>query len=195
MKKVFVAMMAAVTLSSCGKVDEKSDVFVSDGKWHKIEAEKIEGNFVQAMNDAMLLTAGREGDLNTMTIGWGEIGKLWGRPVVTVYVSKSRYTYEFMEKNDYFTVTGFPEKYKGSVMYMGKKSGRDGDKIGEGGLHVEYTETGNPIFEEANLAIECRKIYECELDTALAPMDVRGMYEKIEPHVMYVGEIVGVWRK
>ena len=80
-------------------------------------------------------------------------------------------------------------------MYMGTHSGRDGDKITDGGLHTEFTELGNPIFTEANLAIECKKLYTAELDTAQAPAENRKMYENMGPHVMYIGEIVNVMRK
>lgn len=196
MKKVITLIMLAFSLVNCSnKENVELKLFVSDGKWHEIKAEEIPGNFVQYMDDAMLLTAGDTASLNTMTIGWGEIGKLWGRPVVTVYVSTSRYTYEFMEKYNTFTITGFPIKYQGNVMYMGKHSGRDEDKITLGGLHTEFTESGNPIFTEANLAIECRKIYTAELDTAAAPADIRDMYKTNGPHIMYVGEIIKAYRK
>ena len=199
MKKTFLILAAALSFAACSTNNTDNDSantqFVSDGQWHKITPEEIPGNFVTAMNDGMLLTAGHEGDLNTMTIGWGEIGKLWRRPVITVYVSSSRYTYEFMENNNYFTVTGFPAEYKNNVMYMGKHSGRDGDKIADGGLHTEFTDMGNPIFTEANIAIECRKMYQCVLDTTMAPTDCRDIYSRFGPHTMYVGEIVNVYRK
>ncbi|MCQ2227921.1 MAG: flavin reductase [Bacteroidales bacterium] len=197
MKKRFTMFIMAIAMVGCAEKaqNEVCDEFISDGKWHEIDAEKIPGNFVQHMNDAMLLTAGDSANFNTMTIGWGEIGKLWGRPVVTVYVSTSRYTCEFMESNEYFTVTGFPEEYKGNVMYMGKKSGRDENKVVNGGLTAEFTDLGNAIFSEANLAIECRKIYRAELDTTAAPTDMKGLYQQIGPHIMYVGEIVKTYRK
>ncbi|MBP5365942.1 MAG: flavin reductase family protein [Bacteroidales bacterium] len=200
MKKVLATIAAMAMLIACQNKQTEpeaaaADTFVSDGTWHKITPEEIPGNAVSTIRQAMLLTAGHEGDLNTMTIGWGQLGVLWQRPVVTVYVSTSRYTYEFMERNEYFTVTGFPQELTGSVMYMGQHSGRDGDKIAEGGLHTEFTELGNPIFTEANLAIECKKLYTAELDTARAPENVKAMYQHNGPHVMYIGEIVNVMRK
>ena len=75
-----------------------------------------------------LLTAGSMDNFNTMTISWGGMGTLWGKPVVTVYVKPIRYTYEFLEKNDYFTLSFFPEEYRADLLTLGTKSGRDGDK-------------------------------------------------------------------
>ena len=57
-----------------------------------------------------LLTAGDKDKFNTMTVSWGGLGTIWGKPVATVYVRKSRYTHDFMEDNDYFTVSFYPEE-------------------------------------------------------------------------------------
>lgn len=62
--------------------------------------------------DWMDLAVGNKDDMNAMTISWGEIGELWERPVVTVYVSSRRYTHSFMERNEYFTVTAFPRSHR-----------------------------------------------------------------------------------
>lgn len=101
------------------------------------------------------LAAGKDGDMNLMTIAWGTIGELWSRPVVTVYVSTSRYTYEFMEKNDYFTITHFPPSMRQKLQYLDTASGRNEDKVKGADLTMEFTNLGNPIFAEADLAIEC----------------------------------------
>ncbi|MDD6551601.1 MAG: hypothetical protein PUF16_07450 [Lachnospiraceae bacterium] len=47
-----------------------------------------------------LVTAGDMNDYNTMTVGWGELGTIWGhafkgRSIVTVFVHPTRYTSEF----------------------------------------------------------------------------------------------------
>lgn len=107
----------------------------------------------------MVLAVGKKDDMNAMTVSWGEMGELWGLPVITVFVSTSRYTHSFMERNNYFTVTAFPERMRSALLYIGTHSGKDDDKLKAAGLTPEYTELGNPIFKEANLAIECRIIY------------------------------------
>ena len=63
-----------------------------------------------------------------MTIGWGGIGTLWGRTALTVYVAEKRYTKEFLDKAEYFTVMAFDVEQSKVLNYMGTKSGRDGDK-------------------------------------------------------------------
>ena len=76
-----------------------------------------------------LLTAGVREKFNTMTISWGGLGTIWNKPVVTVYVKPIRYTYEFMESNEYFTISFYDEKYKKDLGILGSKSGRNLDKI------------------------------------------------------------------
>ena len=199
MKRAIEFLAAAVLtglLLSCGSQTntEQAD---RPAAWKQIEPKELADNpIVKVGSEWMALAAGQEGDMNAMTIGWGTWGVLWGRPVVTVYVSSSRYTYDFMERNDYFTVTGFPEEMKPVLSYIGSHSGRDGDKLRNAGLTPVFTELGNPIFEEANLAIECKLLYKEVLDVEQVPDNIKSMYEKgVGPHSMYIGEIVNVWVK
>ena len=76
-----------------------------------------------------LLTAGNKDKFNTMTVSWGGLGTIWGKSVATVYVRTSRYTHEFMDDNEYFTVSFYPEEYRNVLSVMGSKSGRDIDKF------------------------------------------------------------------
>ena len=59
-----------------------------------------------------LLTAGTIDNFNMMTISWGGLGTLWNKPVATVYVRTSRYTHDFMDDNDCFTISFYPDQYK-----------------------------------------------------------------------------------
>lgn len=139
-----------------------------------------------------LLTAGTEGSFNTMTISWGGLGTLWSRPVATVYVKPCRYTYEFMERNDYFTVSFFPEDYKKDLGLLGSKSGRDGDKLALTSLHAKPLENGMG-FAEAELTLVCKKLYFQDLDASRIPEDALDRYYKTEaPHRMYIGEVVDI---
>ena len=90
--------------------------------------EDFTENGFQWFHDAELLAAGDKEKSNAMTIGWGGIGTLWGRTALTVYVAEKRYTKEFMDKAEYFTVMAFDVKDSKVLNYMGTKSGRDGDK-------------------------------------------------------------------
>lgn len=166
--------------------------------WQEIAPTEIELNPIQMIDgDWLEVSAGKEGNMNLMTISWGSIGELWSKPVFIVYVSTSRYTHQFMEENDYFTVTHFPASMKAKLGYLGRVSGRDEDKVAGAGLTVEFTELGNPIYAEADLAIECRKLYSQQFDANLLPAKQRAWYEQsgVGIHYMYIGEIVHVWKK
>ena len=106
--------------------------------------EDFTENGFQWFHDAELLAAGDKEKSNAMTIGWGGIGTLWGRTALTVYVAEKRYTKEFMDKAEHFTVMVFDVKDSKVLNYMGTKSGRDGDKAQAMGLHTAYTANGTP---------------------------------------------------
>jgi len=186
-------------MMSCTKnKQEKPAECLRDRNWQEIAPTEIEPNAIRLISDDWLvLSAGKEGDMNLMTISWGGIGELWGRPVFTVYVSTNRHTFGFMEKNDYFTVTHFPEAMRPELAYLGRASGRDEDKVAGAGLTVEFTPLGNPVYAEADLAIECRKLYARQFDRDRLPEDVRQWYDEsgLGIHYMYVGEIVRVLKK
>ena len=82
----------------------------------------------------MLITAGNMENYNTMTASWGNIGFLWGKPVATIYVRPQRYTLEYIEREECFTLSFFPEQYRKALNICGTKSGRDTDKVKEAGL-------------------------------------------------------------
>ena len=155
-------------------------------------------NAVQWFRDAELLAAGNKEKSNAMTIGWGGIGILWGRPALTVYVAEKRYTKEFMDKSEYFTVMAFDAKNRKVLNYMGSKSGRDGDKAKALGLHTAYTENGTPYYTEATMVIECRIMYAAPFDPRYFKSDApKNMYADFPAgiHSMYIGEIINAWKK
>ena len=142
-----------------------------------------------------LLTAGTPDSFNTMTISWGGFGTLWSKPVTTVYVKPVRYTYEFMEKNEYFTVSFFPEEYKKDLALLGSKSGRDGDKLALTSLTPVELEHGIG-FREAELTVICRKIYRQDLDGGQIPAEAAERYYQTEPvHRMYIGEVLAITKQ
>ena len=140
--------------------------------------------------DWALVTAGTIDHFNTMTISWGGMGTLWSRPVATVYVKPCRYTHEFMEKYDYFTVSFFLEKYRRDLEILGSKSGRDGDKVALTSLTPVAGEF-SVTFEEAEHVLICRKIYRQDLDLSAIPEWAAKVHYKTEaPHTMYIGEVL-----
>lgn len=200
-KALALSLFAALLITSCGnrnKADEPKEKVQTSGNWQEIKPQEIDTNAVKMFaDDWMLLSAGKDTSMNMMTIAWGGLGELWGKAVVTIYVSPDRYTYKFLEENEYFTVTSFPEKFREKLQYLGTVSGRDEDKVKGSGLTPEFTELGNPIYKEATLAIECKKIYAQQLQKNLMPLEQRQWYDEknLGIHMMYIGEIVHVWKK
>ena len=161
-------------------------------------------------HEGELLAAGDKEKSNAMTIGWGGIGTLWGRTALTVYVAEKRYTKEFIDKSEYFTVMAFDVEHSNVLRYMGTKSGRDGDrsatqgdacpdkKAAALGLHTAYTSNGTPYYTEAEMVIECKIMYAAPFDPQYFKSDApKRMYANFPAgiHSMYIGEVVNAWRK
>lgn len=160
--------------------------------------EGFEDNGFQWFRDAELLCAGDKEKSNAMTIGWGGIGTLWGRTALTVYVAEKRYTKEFMDKAEYFTVMVFDVEHSKVLRYMGTKSGRDEDKAAALGLHTAYTANGTPYYTEAEMVIECKIMYAAPFEPQYFKSDVpERMYAHFPAgiHSMYIGEVVNAWKK
>ena len=158
--------------------------------------ENFTENGFQWFRDAQLLAAGNREKSNAMTIGWGGIGTLWGRTALTVYVAEKRYTKEFMDREQYFTVMSFDVAQSRVLTYMGRNSGRDGDKAEALGLHVAYTANGTPYYTEATMVIECKTMYAAPFDPQYFKSEVpERMYSNFPAgiHSMYIGEVVGAW--
>jgi len=162
----------------------------------EIKPVEIEDNPIHLIGQEwMLVTAGDPGHFNTMTASWGGMGELWFKPVCFCFVRPQRYTYEFLEKNDVFTLSFFDEKYKPKLNFCGSHSGREVDKSDECGFTPVTAENGSVYFEEARLVLECRKLYFQDLDPANFLDDsIMKNYPQDDFHRMYVGEITRALR-
>ncbi len=139
-----------------------------------------------------LLTAGNKESFNTMTISWGGMGTIWGKPVATTYVRTSRLTHDFMDKEEYFTISFYPEEYKNVLMVLGSKSGRDIDKMNDSGLTPKAVEN-SMTFEEAEVTLLCRKLFKQKLDPEnILDEKCKAFYVGDAEHDMYIGEVVGI---
>jgi flavin reductase (DIM6/NTAB) family NADH-FMN oxidoreductase RutF len=148
--------------------------------------------FLSFDRDWALLTAGTADKFNMMTISWGGIGVIWGKNVATVYVRHSRHTFGFIESNNRFTVSFYPEKFRNALNICGSQSGRDIDKAKTAGLSpIAVPNAGAVTFSESNLTLVCRKLFAKDLDKS-GFIDT-GLYGEIYPddsiHRMYIGEI------
>ncbi len=145
-------------------------------------------------NQWLLLTAGdfEKRDFNTMTIAWGALGTMWSKPFALVAVRHSRYTFEFMEKYDNFTLSVFPKQYQDALTLLGSRSGRDGDKIAASGLTPEAAHRiSSPTFEEALIVLECQKNYGDDLEPEhFYDPDIMNHYPRKDYHRIYFGEII-----
>ncbi len=151
--------------------------------------------FAQFNERWALLCAGPAEDHNAMTISWGGMGTLWNKPVVTVYVKPCRYTYGFMERSEYFTVSFYPEEYRSALGVMGSRSGRDIDKDQSAGLTPKAVGDA-ATYEEAEITLLCRKIYHQDMLTENMPAAaVREYYSTDAPHRMYIGEVIQILKK
>ena len=106
----------------------------------------------------MLITAGTPDKFNTMTASWGGLGFLWNRPVAFVFVRPNRHTAGFMDEQAAFTLSFMPEKYRADLIFCGRNSGRDVDKMAATSLHAHTTPNGLVAMDDADLVLECRKM-------------------------------------
>ena len=145
-------------------------------------------------NKWFLLTAGDFENANSMTISWGTFGGLWERPVVQVFARPIRYTYEFLNNYGTFTICAFPDKYKNDLQILGNQSGRDSNKVSETNLHfIKSSKIPAPAFQEAELIIECRKLYWQDLDPhKFLDVSIEQNYPKKDYHRMFIGEILAI---
>lgn len=141
----------------------------------------------------MLITAGDEDKHNTMTASWGGLGFLWKKPVSTIYIRPQRYTREFVDNNDFYSICFFDSSYKKALSFCGANSGRDVDKDKECGLTPVHNLKA-PFYEEAKMVLICNKLYkqtmtpESFIDDSIIPI----CYPNSDFHHVYVGEIVDV---
>ena len=193
-KTLFSALLASMLMAVASPLSAQEE-----NGFKKINVrEDFTENGFQWFHDAELLAAGDKTKSNAMTIGWGALGNLWGHgtSTVTVYVAEKRFTRQFMEDNEYFTIMTF--KDRDVLRYMGTKSGRDGDKAAALGLHVAYTENGTPYYQEAECVIECKTMYSQEFDPKHFRDDVpRDFYNGFSAgfHAFYIGKIVKALKK
>ncbi|HAN05381.1 MAG TPA: flavin reductase [Elusimicrobia bacterium] len=107
---------------------------------------------------AFLVVADKKGRVNLMTIGWAQIGVVWGQPVLTVLVRPSRHTHALLEDASRFSVC-VPRRgeLKKELAFCGTKSGRDYDKARACALTLKEGEPGVKYIDG------CALVYQCEI--------------------------------
>ena len=164
--------------------------------YKKIDPQQMEGNVFEKIGSQwMLITAGNEESYNTMTASWGGMGVLWNKNVVFAFVRPGRYTRQFMDREKQFTLSFFCEGYKKALAYCGRVSGRDADKAKECGLTPVEVD-GSIAFAEAEMIIKCRTIATDNIHPeGFEDMGIEDNYPEKDYHIVYIGEIEGVYVK
>ena len=149
-----------------------------------------ENVFSMLADQWMLVTAGTPEKCNTMTASWGGLGVMWGKNVAYIVLRPQRYTKEFVDAGETFSLSVLDEEYRKTLNYLGTVSGRDEDKIAKAGLTVEH-EGKTPYFGEANTVLVCRKLYAQEFDPAcfIDKSCEEKCYPNKDYHTMYIAEV------
>lgn len=145
--------------------------------------------------DWMLITAGSEEKVNTMTASWGGLGVMYGKNVAYVVIRPQRYTKEFVDREDTFSLSFFNKEHRKTLNYLGTVSGRTENKIQKSGLTLaRYEDT--PYFDEANHVLICKKLYKQPLSTEglLEERLLNTWYSNGDPHILYIAEITEILR-
>ena len=139
----------------------------------------------------MLVGAAKDGKVNAMTASWGGLGVMWGKNVAYIVLRPQRYTKEFIDKEELFSVSFLKDGHRDALKLCGSVSGRDHDKIKEAGLTPVFID-GVPAFEEADTILICRKMYRTSMNPAdFIDKDADSkFYPEKDYHDMYIAEIV-----
>ena len=170
--------------------------FLSDFK--PLDPYKLSDNIFDLLdNQWMLITSGTLAKFNMMTASWGGFGVLWNKPIAIAFIRPQRYTYDFVEKNDYFNLTFYSKEYRKTLQFCGSKSGREFDKAKETGLTPILTPNGIVTFQQARIVIDCKKLYfgDIEVNNFIDKSLINKIYPDKDFHRFYIGEITGCYTK
>ena len=124
------------------------------------------------------------------------MGELWNKDVCFIFIRPQRYTKQFVDNNEYFTLSFFGEEHRKALTFCGRNSGRDCDKAKETGLTPVEID-GSMSFEESEMVVVCKKLFSQDIDPAGfidKSLDSKNYHDK-DYHKMYVGEIVACYIK
>lgn len=158
--------------------------------------EQIAAEATKLIPQNAFMTTAHDGKTNTMTIGWGSIGIMWGKPVFTAMVRQSRYTKELVEQSGEFTVTLPLTDMKEALTLCGTKSGRDVDKFTAANLTLKDGQVLNtPIIAAPALQLECKVVFKQTMEQEnLDTANQTKWYAQGDYHTLYFGEIVSAYK-
>lgn len=161
--------------------------------FRKMNIEELLLNpFTMINKDWMLVTAGDKEAHNTMTVSWGGLGEIWGHYASTIYIRPGRYTKEFLDAKEYFSLSIFDETHRDALNLCGKKSGRNINKDEATGLTALF-DAKAPYYQEAKLVFICRKVFHQEMNPEnILEAGLEKFYPEKDYHHIYIGEITEV---
>lgn len=189
---IFLLALFVNTYYTVRKIKQYGGTILS--QWKDISTKQLQGNpFEMIGHEWMLITAEKNGKANTMTASWGGLGVMWNKNVAYITIRPQRFTKEFIDGSDTFSLTFFEEGFRKTLGYIGSVSGRDEDKIAKAGLTLVH-DNSTPYFEEAKTVVICRKLFAqpyteaAFLDTSILDTN----YPDKDLHTLYIGEITKV---
>ncbi len=163
---------------------------------------------IKELRKGILINTKNGDKIDSMTIGWGQIGIEWRKLVFSIYIRHGRFTHEQIENSGEFTVSvpldRTPEVAK-AIAYIGTGTGKDINKLSDCGLTVENgVSVKSPAIKEIPLTLECKVVYKQEQDKDNIPQEFKDMFypqdiPSTEPranrdyHTFYYGEIVNAY--
>lgn len=160
----------------------------------EISAKEIDTNLIKAISEEwMLVAAGDKDKFNMMTASWGFAGEMWGGDCMAAVIRPQRYTMEFINNSDYFTLSFYGDN-KDIHKICGSKSGRDADKAKLAKLTPVFSDD-TVYFEEARLVIICKKQYVQQMkEECFTDKEPLRWYDN-DLHYMFIGKIEKVLKK
>lgn len=161
----------------------------------KVNLDELNENWVKKIHHEWALIVTNDTDkVNAMTANWIQMGWLWNKNTVTVYVRPQRHTYKTMENSDVFSIAFFAPEHKKKLSYLGKASGRDEDKLAHCNYHTTVLD-GAPVIEEADLVFTVKKLYQHTLAHENFIDDSKKLYPDQDFHLETIGEIINAYQK
>ena len=171
----------------------------------KIDAFDWAEHIMKALKKGVLLNTRAE-KFNSMVIGWGHLGVIWGKPTFAVYVREHRFTKAQLDKTGEFTISvPLTEPDAEINRICGMESGRDVDKAQKAALTLEPAESVSvPGVRQYPLTLECRVLYSQKQDLDRLPESIRksAYPESVDgkaplanrdAHTVYIGQIVNAY--
>lgn len=151
----------------------------------------LEKGMQELSTKGAFLTVSGDAGINTMTISWGFIGFMWGKPQFITVVRPQRYTKDILDSNaNSFTISiPFDGNLTEELKTCGTKSGRDINKSNVVEFKPSKT-VASPIVAGCDLHYECKINTAQRLDGSLLPPEIAEKFYEDDFHYMYVGEIV-----